>query len=133
MRGVTTGHRLPVHNTFSEVAEEVRARIANCVRRAPTLYLQNTSDDRASYEEQTAPTWTRKGFKYSRLHTADTMVLKRITLAHEVVYTSPGQPAIYEVMSSVLFINSYLTVIAEEPEEINSYMPWHLPELMEIL
>ena len=45
-------------------------------------------------------------------------------------YTSTGHPAIYE-MISVLFDNRYLTVMAEEPEEVKSHMLWHLQELME--
>ena len=41
-----------------------------------------------------------------------------------------GQSAIYEEMSSVLFVNGYLTVMAEELEEVKSHMLRHLQELM---
>ena len=92
---------------------------------APTLYFQTTDNDSASHGEQTASTQKRKGIKSGKLHTTDTIVLTRITLLHEVVYTSDGQ------MSSVHFVNEYLTVMAEEPEEVKSEMQWHRQELIE--
>ena len=78
------------------------------------MFRQTTDDDSASDEEQTTPTWKRKGLNCGKLHTADTLVLKRIIWPHKVVYTSTGQPVIYKGKSSIVFVNGYLTVMAEE-------------------
>ena len=43
-RGMMTGPQLSVHDTFPEVIEEVRARVASHFRGAPALYLQNTNN-----------------------------------------------------------------------------------------
>ena len=110
-----TSIHIPDHDTFPEVAEEVSARVASCLRGAPALYFQTTDEDSVYDGEQTAPTQKRKGLKSGRLRTMVTMVLKRITWPHEVVYTSADQPAIYEEMSSVHIVNGYVTVMAEIP------------------
>ena len=47
-RGVTTGPWLPDHNTFSEVAEDIRATVASHLKGAHALYLQTTNEDSAS-------------------------------------------------------------------------------------
>ena len=56
------------------------------------------------------------------------MATKRITWPHEVVYTSQGQPAIYEELNTVLYVNGYITVLMEEVKE---HMLQYLQELME--
>ena len=71
--------------------------------------------------------------KLGKVWTADTLVSKKITWLHEVVYTSQGQSAIYGDMSVVLFDNSYLMILGEEPEEIKGYMLTHLQEIMEYI
>ena len=44
---------------------------------------------------------------------------------------TPGQPAVYEEMSAVLFVNGCLTVMAGESDEVKHPMFQHLQELME--
>ena len=98
-----------VRDNFLEVAKEVRARVANQLRGTPALLIQ-TDGSAASKDDQAAPTHRKLTLKTGRLCTADTVVAKRITEPHEVVYSSQGQSAIYNKMSAVLFVNGYLTV-----------------------
>ena len=65
------------------------------------------------------------------LKTADTTVVHHITWPHEVTYTTSRQPAVYEELSSMAFVNGYLTVMAREPEQVTCKMLLHLQELME--
>ena len=48
-----------------------------------------------------------------------------------VVYTSTGQPAVYEEMSVTLFVSGLLMVMAREKIAIKPYMLQHMQELME--
>ena len=61
----------------------------------------------------------------------DTLVLKRVTWQHKVVYMSAGQPMVYEEMSAVLFVNGYLTLMVGESEDMKPHIVRHLMELME--
>ena len=56
------------------------------------------------------------------------MVIKRVVWLHEVVYTTQGQPPVYSDMSLALFVNGYLTVLAEEAEEKKPILLQHLQE-----
>ena len=47
-----------------------------------------------------------------------------------MVYTSAGQPAMYDDMSANLFVTGYLTVMAEEIHEVKPYII-HIQVLME--
>ena len=46
-------------------------------------------------------------------------------------YSSQGQPANYDKMSTVLSVNVFLTVMGEGTEVVSGHMPQHLHELME--
>ena len=50
---------------------------------------------------------------------------------HEVIYSPSAQQAIYEQLSSMAFVNSYLTVMFREHPYIKALMLNHLQELME--
>ena len=121
-RGVMSGTWHADNEAFLEIADEVRARVASRLRGAPALFLMTMDDD--------TPARRKKGIKSGMLDTADTPVLKRFTRLHEVVYTSAGQPAVYEEMNSVLFVNGYLTVMVDESEELKPHMLRHLQELI---
>ena len=54
-----------------------------------------------------------------------------MTWPHRVVYNSEGQIAVYEEMSSILFVNGYLTIKGEKTEEVKGHMLQHLQDLME--
>ena len=66
----------------------------------------------------------KEPFELGKIWTADTLVTNKITWTHEVVYTSQGQPAVYD-MSIALFINSYLTVLGEECLTTVQLLCWH--------
>ena len=52
-------------------------------------------------------------------------------MAHEVVYTSQEQHAIYDEMSTMLFVNGYLTVMRQETEVVKGQMLQHFQKLMD--
>ena len=66
-----------------------------------------------------------------KLSTADTTVMLHVTWPHEVIYTPSGQPAIYDQLNNMAFVNGYLTVMAREPEQMKVRMLTHLQELFE--
>ena len=61
----------------------------------------------------------------------DSLVTKRIQWPREMVFTSQGQPQVYWEMSLALFINGYLSVLAEESDTSKTVMLQHLQELLE--
>ena len=48
-----------------------------------------------------------------------------------MVYTSTGQPTIYEKMRVTLFVSGFLAVMTREKDNIKSFMLQHLQKLME--
>ena len=60
----------------------------------------------------------------------DSMVVKRVTWPHEVVYSAAGKPAAYEDLSIPLFIKGYRIVMKGEEGAIKDKMATHLEELM---
>ena len=63
----------------------------------------------------------------------DSLVIKKVKWLHKVVVTNQGQPPVYGKMSLPLFINGYLTIVAEESVTCitKAHMLTHLQELME--
>ena len=66
-----------------------------------------------------------------KLRTADTTVSHRVTWHCKVIYSPSDQPAIYNQLPSMAFVNSYLTVMFREPPHIKALMLNHLQELIE--
>ena len=95
-RGAMTSPRHADHDTVPDIADEVLARVTSCLRVTSALDLPTMDDELGSEEEVTTPAPKRKGLTLSKICTADTTVLRKIIWAHEVVYTSAGQPAVYE-------------------------------------
>ena len=54
-----------------------------------------------------------------------------ITWPHGVLYTCTEEPAVYEEMDSMAFVNGYITVMAGETESTKFRMLIHLQEFME--
>ena len=80
---------------------------------APTPYPL-TDEGTASEDDETCHTQRRRGLKSGKVRTTDTLIIKRVKWPHEMVFTSQGQPPVYREMSLALFINGYLSVLAEE-------------------
>ena len=55
------------------------------------------------------------------------MVTHKITWLYELKYTAVGQPTVYNELSIVLFISSYLPVIEFEKQSLWPLMACHLP------
>ena len=108
-------------------------RVAEHLRGAIPAYLPTTDDD-SGHDEQTAthPLKKHKGtLGKLRMADLDNIVIKQVTCPHEHIYMLSGQPAIYEELSAMFFVNGYFAVMAEESDEIEQLMLAHLQELME--
>ena len=71
-----------------------------------------------------------KSLKSDKVRTADSTVVKRITWPHGLVYTSVGQPAVYDQLSIPLFISGYVAVLDSVNSGVKEMMLKHLRELM---
>ena len=111
-RVVMTGPRHDDHETIHDIANKVWVRVASHLRGAPALDVPNTDVYSGSKEEATTPAPRTKGLKSGKIHTGYTTVLLKITWPHEMVYTSAGQPTVYEKMSVTLFVSGFQTVMA---------------------
>ena len=93
-----------------------------------------TDDEPVSEEEEEAHhTHKKRRLKSCKIHTMDSLVVKKVKWPHEMVFTNPGQPPVYDKMSPALFMNGYmyLAILTEETDTNISHMPSHLQELME--
>ena len=112
-----------------DVKEQMRARLAEGLTGASAVYLPTTDEDSVQDEPPQARRQS-KGVS-GKLRTADTIVVHRITWPHEVIYSLLAQPAIYDQVSSMIFVDWYLTVVSREPSHIKALILDHLQELME--
>ena len=55
----------------------------------------------------------------------------KVVWPDEVVYTSQGQRTTHSELSVVLFVNCYVTMLAEEFEDIKAHMLQHIQGFME--
>ena len=88
-------------DNFPDMVEEVWTKFANRLRGVPAPFV-HTDEDNVSEDEPAAPTRRKQGLKSGNVQTADTLVTRKITWPHEVVYTSQGQLAVYDDMSVAL-------------------------------
>ena len=89
----------------------------------PTGYFPNT-DKESGQEEPPKPTDRREKKGVSgNLRTADNTVSRRVTWPHKVIYSPSAQPATYEHLSPMAFVDGFVMVRLREPP--------HLQELME--
>ena len=58
------------------------------------------------------------------------MVVKRITWLHEVVYMAAGKSVAYEELSIPLVVQGYLIIMRGEKDAVRAKMASHLEELM---
>ena len=111
--------------------EQVGTRIAEHMMIAPIVSFPTTDDD--SDLEYKAQVQARRKSKAvsGRLHMAESTVMWQVTWHHKVTYTLSGQPAFYDQLDTMDFVNGYLTVMARETEKIKARMLSHLQEPME--
>ena len=78
------------------------------------LILEITATD-SDLDSQTATGRSkRRPLKSGKLHTADSMVLHKVTWPYKLVYKIHRQPAMYNELSINLFVSRYLTVMEAE-------------------
>ena len=59
------------------------------------------------------------------------MVTKKVVWPHEVVDTTHAQTPVYSEMGRALFVNGFLTLLADEYENRKPVLLQHLQEIME--
>ena len=116
---------------FHRIEEQVHRRVAEHLRGALPDYLHITDDNSGADDEALAQ--PRKEHKWTsrKLRRVDTMVINQVTWPHELIYTHSDQPAIYDQLSSMAFVNGYLAVMALESDQVKMRMLAHLQEMME--
>ena len=72
----------------------------------------------------------RHPLKLGKVHTADSMVVKKVTCPHELMYTAAGQPAVYEDLSMIVVVSGYLAVMETVMHAWKPIMAKHPMELM---
>ena len=63
-------------------------------------------------------------------NTATSLVVKRVTWPHEVIYSATEKPASYKELSITLFVQGNLVVMRGEEEPVKKQMASHLEELI---
>ena len=112
---------LPLVQTkgLPQVEDEVRASIAD--------RLRHLTDYKSDHEDETPAAGKRKNPGVSgKLRTIDTTMVKSVRWLHEFVYTPTAQPVAYENISSMAFVDSYISVMNREPLQIKKLMLAHL-------
>ena len=113
-----------------DVAEEVHCHVSKRRRQLLTYSRAMIAGDSTSEEdEQHVPRW-RKQLKSDMPWTRATMVVRKVTWPHDVVYTTAGKPAAYQNISIHLFIQGYMIIIEGEEWVIRERVASHLLELM---
>ena len=81
-------------------------------------------------EEQPQPR-RRTKITSGKLRTMDTTAVKQVLWPHELVFTPDGQPAVYDSMSCMAFVNAYLAIMAHQKDTLRNKMAIHLQEMIE--
>ena len=134
------GH--PISEQLPKPAEQhtaVRPLPLSCLKRsghqwpgcrAPILTISTSEDESDSDADTREPPRKRRPLQSGQVHSADAMVVKKLTWPHELVYTAVGQPAVYEDLPVALFVNGYLTVMETIKPDLKPIMGKHLRELI---
>ena len=109
----------------------MRIRLAERLMGIPAGYLPTTDEDSGQDDPPQVPAQRKSKGVSGKLWTADTTVVHRVTWLHEVINALSSQPAIYDQLSSIAFVDRYLAVLSREPPHTKALMLDHLQELME--
>ena len=66
-----------------------------------------------------------------KLRSADTSAIHQVMWPHELIFTPKGQPAAYESISILAFVNRFLTIMSLQMDALRIKMSAHLQEMME--
>ena len=101
-------------------------------RRASYPSFLATTDDEETREEDKHPQPRRRPKITSvKLRTAYTTAVKQGIWPHELVFIPDGQPATFQSLSCLAFVNGYLSIMAQQMDIIRNQMATHLQESME--
>ena len=101
------------------------------MRQLPAYSVATANEDSSSEDEDhPAPRRRRKHIKSGMDKTGATTVTNKVTLPHEVVYTSASKLASYQDISVPQFVYEYLIVMDSEQVDIKAKMAAHLKDLM---
>ena len=81
-------------------------------------------DDDSPDEQRTTQSRKHQKAVSGKLRTADNTVVKVITWPHELIYTPACQPANYEDLSPMLFVNGYLDVLTTVDQDTTCRSRW---------
>ena len=104
------------------IKEQVQIQVAQRMRASYASFLGNTFDESDGEEEEQLQVTRRSKIPSGTLRSADTTVVKQVLWPHELVFTHQGRPAVYKSMSSIAFINRYLTICPSK--RIHSGIKW---------
>ena len=104
----------------------IKFLMADHLRRNRPAYLMTMDNDLA---DEGKPRKWKKAVS-GKLQTADNTVVNQITWPHELIYMSAGQPAVYEDLSPMMFVNGYLERLVRVDQDMRVHMLSHLQELM---
>ena len=76
-------------------------------------------------EEQLTTTW-RGHIMSGKLISADTTAINKVLWHNKLIFTPEGQPATYERLSAMAFINGYLTIMSLQKDVLRVHMAAHL-------
>ena len=96
--------------------------------RAPYPSFGATIDDEE--EDQLQPR-RRTKITSGKMRTTDTTAVKEVLCTHKLVLTPDGQPATYESLSCMAFVNDYFSIMALQMDTMRSKMAIDLHEMME--
>ena len=86
-----------------DLSEGLQAAVARRFHHQPIITL-STIDEESDSDAVEPPRLRWKPLKSGKLCMAESMMLKKVTWPHELVYTAMGQPAMYEDPSVTLFV-----------------------------
>ena len=113
-----------------QIEADVRAKIADRLRGAPTTHLYLTDDESDQGEPAPAATRCKNPGVSGKIRTVDTTVVRSVMWLNEVVYSPIAQPIMYEHISPMAFVDGSITIMGREPLPIKKLMLAHLQELM---
>ena len=99
------------------------------LKQAPLLTV-STMEESDSEEEVSRWLKHRQTLKSGKARTADSRVVKHITLPHELIFTSRGQCAMCKQLSVPLFILGYIAILDTVKSMLKEIMFNYLRELM---
>ena len=117
------------HQQEPVLSPAVRERVAQMFQQLPLFEVTTTERDSSAEDDQLAHDGhpLRSGMQ----HTAVSMVVKKVTWPHKVIYTEAGKPVAYEELSIPLFVHGYLIIMRNEKDSVRAKMASHLDELMD--